>query len=117
MSDLINRQEVIELVKDSYYNLAESTDDMWAMVADVEKLPSVQQWIPISERLPEEGKDVLIQMTNSMIVGFWETAMDTVAWYANSDDEYYTDIEYLAGYHEPIAWMPLPQPYKEENHE
>ena len=40
--DLIDRQDVIELVKNSYYDLAESMEDTWAMVADVEKLPSAQ---------------------------------------------------------------------------
>lgn len=53
MDDLISRAEVIELIKDSYYNLAESMDDTWAMVADVEKLPSIQprkgKWIDYSD--------------------------------------------------------------------
>ena len=40
--DAVSRADVIELVKDSYYNLAESIEDTWAMVADVEKLPAVQ---------------------------------------------------------------------------
>lgn len=33
MNDLISRQDVIELAKNSYYNLAESIEDTWAMVA------------------------------------------------------------------------------------
>ena len=37
--DTISRQAVIELIKDSYYDLAEM-DDVWAMVHDVEQLPS-----------------------------------------------------------------------------
>lgn len=41
-TDTISRQDVIELVKNSYYNLAESMEDTWAMVADVERLPSAQ---------------------------------------------------------------------------
>jgi hypothetical protein len=40
--DLISRKDVIELVKNSYYDLAESIEDTWAMVADVEKLPSAE---------------------------------------------------------------------------
>lgn len=40
--DSVSRADVIELVKDSYYNLAESMEDTWAMVADVEALPAVQ---------------------------------------------------------------------------
>lgn len=55
--DTIYRQDVIELVKNSYYNLAESIDT-WAMVADVEKLPSAQperekgKWILKKELVP-----------------------------------------------------------------
>lgn len=41
MSELIKRKKVIELIKNSYYDLANSEDDMWAMVADVEKLPVI----------------------------------------------------------------------------
>jgi len=40
--DLIKRQDVIDLVKNSYYNLDISIEDTWAIVADVEKLPSEQ---------------------------------------------------------------------------
>ena len=40
--DAVSRADVIELVQDSYYNLAESMEDTWAMVADVEALPPVQ---------------------------------------------------------------------------
>lgn len=42
MSELIKRQDVIELIKNSYYDLANSEDDMWAMVADIEKLPVIE---------------------------------------------------------------------------
>ena len=38
--DLISRQDVIELVKKSYYDLSDGEEDMWAMVHDVESLPS-----------------------------------------------------------------------------
>lgn len=37
----VRRSDVIELVKESDYNLAESIEDVWAMLEDVEKLPSV----------------------------------------------------------------------------
>lgn len=38
----VRRSDVIELVKESDYNLAESMNDVWAMVEDIEKLPSVR---------------------------------------------------------------------------
>ena len=42
MSKLIKRDYVIELIKNSHYDLINSEDDMWAMVADVEKLPVIE---------------------------------------------------------------------------
>ena len=56
-NDTISRQDVIELVKNSYYNLAESMDDTWAMVADVEKLPSAQ---------PEVAKDTNVPINDTI---------------------------------------------------
>ncbi len=42
MSKLIKRTEVIELIKNSHYDLINSEDDMWSMVADVEKLQVIE---------------------------------------------------------------------------
>ena len=42
MSKLIKRDYVIELIKNSHYDLINSEDDMWSMVADVEKLPVIE---------------------------------------------------------------------------
>jgi hypothetical protein len=42
MSKLIKRDYVIELIKNSHYDLVNSEDDMWSMVADVEKLPVIE---------------------------------------------------------------------------
>lgn len=54
-------------------------------------------WIPCSERLPEEGQEVLIQMVN----GYMATIM-----YSKS------------GAHDHIvAWMPLPDPWRGEKDE
>lgn len=58
--DMISRQDVIELVKNSYYNLAESMNDTWAMIADVEHLPSVQP------ELTDDGAIEYLQSTGWM---------------------------------------------------
>jgi len=42
VSKLIKRDYVIELIKNSHYDLVNSEDDMWSMVADVEKLPVIE---------------------------------------------------------------------------
>ena len=73
-----------------------------------------QKWIPCSERLPEEKQDVLLLMPHNMVVGFWEDVLNDGGrtWYANSGDGYFTDMDVLNGYDDPIAWMPLPEPYQ-----
>ena len=116
MSDLISRQAAIEETwKEPSYTdplnvLAELRDR-------IKDLPSAQpepQWIPRSERLPEEKKDVLIAFKHNMAVGFWEDILDNGehVWYANSGDGWMTDTANVDSDGIPIAWMPLPEPYK-----
>ena len=69
-------------------------------------------WIPVSERLPEEGGDYLT--TISFDIGDEEPVREVYKnffcilskkWLYREHDEYVT------------AWMPLPEPYKEESEE
>lgn len=77
------------------------------------EVQSEQRWIPVTERLPEEKKDVLIAFKHNMAVGFWEDILDNgePAWYANSGDGWMTDTETVDSDGIPIAWMPLPEPW------
>ena len=70
------------------------------------------EWIPVSERLPDEGKDVLLTYKNNMVVGNWENICGEVTWYANSGDGWFTAMESVDNDGIPIAWMPLPEPYR-----
>ena len=96
--DLIDRYLIAELV-DSQGNVH------WA---DIAGLPSEQQWIPVSERLPEIGKEVLLSDHNMMIIAEYHGSGDSEGfWLVDGYHHYSTDVN-------RCAWMPLPEPYRED---
>jgi hypothetical protein len=62
-------------------------------------------WIPVSERLPEYGKAVLIMTTTSVLPRIGRHS-PTIPQWATTDLLYYHDISYSQVTH----WMPLPTP-------
>ena len=71
-----------------------------------EVTPSAQpeRWISCSERMPRQGQEVICQCRANMIKVL---KLDACG-------DWYQDAEhcYMSGF--VIAWMPLPEPYKEE---
>lgn len=73
-----------------------------------------QKWIPCSKKLPEikEGheSDVVLCYTDTGSYAFsrlQENIFGQCGFECEREDEYYTSVG------EVIAWMPLPEPYKE----
>ena len=115
MDDLIRRQDAIDAIEDC----AEFIKDIHQLVtlidADIAKtkvraIPSAQQWIPCSERMPENDfTDVLICVHDKR---------------KGCENDFYVIQAYTVGKHwEPtlavdmtdfdvVAWMQLPEPYK-----
>lgn len=75
-----------------------------ALRARIEELEEAQQWIPVSERLPEEGKRVEIMFENGAVkIGHhWNVSKE---WAADDGTFYHT-----ASYSWVVSWRPLPQP-------
>jgi hypothetical protein len=65
-------------------------------------------WIPVSERLPEKNKDVITTVKYSGFMGMYGRWLKTV--FIDGYGEW--NGECIGG--EVIAWMPLPEPYKED---
>lgn len=74
-----------------------------------------QRWIPVSERLPDADKDILVSFENFIIsdIGRYETDKDgSGAFYPGDDDKSYVEYGLFVN-----AWMPLPEPYRESEEE
>lgn len=130
MSDLINRQAVIDTLKDMYQVAEkwgqEASDDIVKARAEscmaslvemklrIENLPPAQpeqRWIPVSERLPDDLQKVLVWYE------YWHWKAEELK------PEYGIGWRFIGLWcGDPgngsklrvIAWMPLPEPPKEE---
>ena len=128
MKDPIERQAAIDAIKTCGLLDGLSEGQAIEILADEEKLPSVQpepQWIPCSERLPQDRQKCLICVNcknGKYVIDIASYAIDLfkVNKYDFWDEVgksgwYYLNAEY--GYCKVlnvIAWMPLPEPYREE---
>lgn len=68
-------------------------------------------WIPVTERLPETGKHVLISFSNFTvpITGRYEEDEEGGAFFSGDEDESLISKGLIVN-----AWMPLPEPYHED---
>ena len=118
-TDLISRQDAI--------NALEWKRAGKAAIDAIKQLPPANRWIPFTVRpcteqekeehpdwsfyidcqLPDDGEEVLISTK------YGNVCEDTIFC---DDDCWYLDSGYEIG-EDAVAWMPLPEPYKEEDNE
>ena len=94
-----NQQAIDRLVKHLEWGWSEETVDAIGMGIHALK---ETQWIPCSERLPEDNTDV--------IVCFYSGTVTEMRYWGNGIFEGIYDHSTKV----IIAWMPLPEPYKGE---
>lgn len=106
-----------ELLRDMWNTLHSEyhkviTEENYDVIKKAIKALEQTRWIPVGERLPEENRAVLTYIdtgaTKTYCLAYWNDVRE--AW-----EEWigYDLIEKDKGY-KVIAWMPLPEPYKEE---
>ena len=110
MSDTIYRQAAIDAIKILCRNYAKGKSTfhphMDFVIEQLRWLPSAQQWIPCSERLPDVAQRVLLSGHGQVMVGM-----------LHSSGKYSlepTGIAYVYPKDDIEAWMPLPESYSGE---
>ena len=122
--DIISRQEVIKELEElnaiSFYELNEHSREAYReikqMLKELPPAQSEQRWIPVSERLPEPEKEyVLISKKPTKISGSkWSVDIAIRTLDPRSGKIQWRDSGFgVIQDDKVLAWMPLPEPYKE----
>ena len=123
MNDLISRQDAINAIVKRLDIKDESflTEQEKTIVKVLRGMPSAQQWIPCSERLPEKDWNYLTFAKWSNDEGFYIQIIpfDTCAGEFGICHEIFDPITLGSigvafDAAKVIAWMPLPEPWKGE---
>ena len=104
------REKLVEIVKKAAYSsLPSNTEDFHLNMFVMNLLShgvTVQEWIPVTERLPEKGQEVLVFDTRENWTGF--------AWLRPDETWTALGFDFPFDLGEVTHWMPLPQPPKGE---
>ena len=83
-----------------------------AAVGRLRDIPSVQEWIDIDVELPKDDKYILLSFNNFNlpVIGRYEEDENGGAFYIGDELETCVSQDLIVN-----AWMPLPDPYREES--
>ena len=104
------REKLVEIVKKAAYSSLPSNTEDFHLNMFVTNLLShgvtVQEWIPVTERLPEKGQEVLVFDTRENWTGF--------AWLRPDETWTALGLDFPLDLGEVTHWKPMPQPPKGE---
>ena len=126
MSDLIRREDVNDLIKQICDVCGEGEkyngvmcrccrfDDFIGVVDNIQSAEPEQKWIPVTEALPEDNRQVLVyvQSTHFALAKYDEMMEPDGKW----KKKWVTFDAWKPFYtiKNVIAWMPLPEPWRGE---
>ena len=82
-----------------------------ARLEDAEEKDRLGQWIPCSEKMPEDENYILVSFENSTMpdIARYEENDEGGTFYPGNDEKSYSSYGLIVN-----AWMPLPESYKGE---
>lgn len=83
-----------------------------ARLEDAEDTNVLGKWIPCSERLPEDESYILVSFENATMLDIarYEENDEGGTFYPGDDEKSYSSYGIFVN-----AWMPLPEPYKQND--
>lgn len=123
----MTKEEAIQILERRrfYSNYGAGLNEALDMAIESLSADAVQGWIPCSERVPSEHicDDGYVEPSDYVLVCGDHGNYGVSRYWGNrrtkseSPNTYkdWTDLDWVV--QKPIAWMPVPKPYKEENEE
>ena len=113
-SNLISKLDICykEKIRVAPDNMAEGFMQVDKLIKQEPPVIPTQKWIPVSERLPEDNTRVLVTVK----VGNREPKVRSGYYYMDGHFHIDNGDCWKSGDKELLAWMPLHEPYRKENH-
>lgn len=110
IEDILQHENVLASANHVYKSGYRDRQD--EIIDIINRQPKVGEWIPVSERLPEDENEVLITVNGKLNNIIFDNAIEKG--FYNEDDGWILDGYLDWTTPQVTAWRPLPEPYKGE---